>query len=124
MRYLPVAHPALLERFGGGRDRSAMPMVVFNAKDRLQHEELRRHTDREPEVVHEVPSSEDFRAAIEAGLGWGLLPQAQASDGIGAGRLERLGRSTTRVELYWQRWKLDSPLLDRLSEQLLAHAPH
>jgi LysR family transcriptional regulator (chromosome initiation inhibitor) len=123
MRYLPVANPALLERSGGRPDWAAMPMVVFNAKDRLQHEELRRHTDRDPAVVHEVPSSEDFRAAIEAGLGWGLLPQSQASTGIGAGRLTRLGRSTTHVELYWQRWKLDSPLLDRLSEQLLAHAP-
>ncbi|GAA3531110.1 lysine export transcriptional regulatory protein LysG [Aeromicrobium flavum] len=123
MRYLPVAHPALVARLGGRPDWSALPMVVFNAKDRLQHDELRRHTDREPRVVHEVPSSDDFRAAIEAGLGWGLLPHDQASDGVDAGRLARLGRSTTRVALYWQRWKLDSPLLDRLSEQLLTHAP-
>jgi len=123
MRYLPVAHPGLLDRFGGRPDWKALPMVVFNAKDRLQHEELRRHTDAEPRVVHEVPSSDDFRAAIEAGLGWGLLPHDQAAAGIESGALARLGRSTTRVALYWQRWKLDSPLLDRISERLLAHAP-
>lgn len=123
MRYVAVAAPTLLDRVGGRPDWGAMPMVVFNAKDRLQHTELRRHTPDDPSRVHEVPASDDFRAAIEAGLGWGLLPESQAQDGVADGRLSRLGRSTTRVDLYWQRWKLDSPLLDRLSGTLLAHAP-
>ena len=122
MRYLPVAHPRLLGP-GGRPDWSAMPMVVFNAKDRLQHEQLRRHTDTDPAVVHEVPSSDDFRAAVEAGLGWGLLPETQARAALDDARLVRLGRSVTRVALYWQRWKLDSPLLDRLSGTLQTHAP-
>ncbi|SKB03984.1 LysR family transcriptional regulator ArgP [Aeromicrobium choanae] len=122
MRYLPVAHPRLLGP-GGRPDWSAMPMVVFNAKDRLQHEELRRHTDADPAVVHEVPSSDDFRAAVEAGLGWGLLPESQARAALDDARLVRLGRSVTRVALYWQRWKLNSDLLDRMSESVLAHAP-
>lgn len=122
MRYLPVAHPSLLGR-SGRPDWAGMPMVVFNAKDRLQHEELQRHTEATPAVVHEVPSSDDFRAAIEAGLGWGLLPEAQATAGVEAGALVRLGRSVTRVSLYWQRWRLDSPLLDRLSAAVAAHAP-
>lgn len=121
MRYLPVAHPSLLR--SGRADWSGMPMVVFNAKDRLQHEELRRHTEVAPPVVHEVPSSDDFRAAIEAGLGWGLLPEAQARAGIEAGTLIRLGRSVTRVSLYWQRWRLDSELLDRLSDAVSTHSP-
>lgn len=123
MRYIAVASPGLLDRFSGRPDWAAMPMVVFNAKDRLQHAELRRHTPHDPPLVHEVPASDDFRAAIEAGLGWGLLPEPQAQEGLDDGRLTRLGRSTTRVALYWQRWKLDSPLLDRLSESLRAHAP-
>lgn len=122
MRYLPVAHPSLLDR-SGRPDWAGMPMVVFNAKDRLQHEELQRHTDAAPAVVHEVPSSDDFRAAVEAGLGWGLLPEVQARDGIEAGTLVRLGRSVTRVSLYWQRWRLDSELLDRLSDAVADHAP-
>lgn len=122
MRYLPVAHPSLLG--GSGRpDWASMPVVVFNAKDRLQHDTLRRHTGETPAVIHEVPSSEDFRAAIEAGLGWGLLPEAHARSGIESGDLTRLGRSVTRVALYWQRWKLDSPLLDRLTASVLEHAP-
>jgi len=123
MRYLPVVAPALLERCGGRADWERLPMVVFNAKDRLQHAELARHTAAPPPLVHEVPSSDDFRAAIEAGLGWGLLPEPQAREWLEQERLIRLGRSVTRVELYWQRWRLDSPLLDRLTESLLAHAP-
>lgn len=122
MRYLPIAHPSLLDR-SGRPDWAGMPMVVFNAKDRLQHEELQRHTEVAPPVVHEVPSSDDFRAAIEAGLGWGLLPEAQARAGIEASTLVRLGRSVTRVSLYWQRWRLDSELLDQLSDAVAAHAP-
>jgi len=122
MRYLAVASPALLARFDGRPDWARMPVVVFNAKDRLQHAELERR-GATPPVVHEVPSSDDFRAAIESGLGWGMLPQAQARESLADDRLVRLGRSVTRVELYWQRWRLDSPLLDRLSESLLAHAP-
>lgn len=122
LRYLPVAHPSLLDR-SGRPDWEAMPMVVFNTKDRLQHDELGRHTEAVPAVVHEVPSSDGFRAALEAGLGWGLLPEAQARGGVEAGTLVRLGRSVTRVALYWQRWRLDSELLDRLSLAVAAHAP-
>lgn len=124
MRYLAVARPELIEKVGGAPDWAAMPMVVFNDKDLLQHRHLRRHTDTDPAVVHEVPSSEDFRAAITAGLGWGLLPESQASPALDGGRLVRLGRPVTSVALYWQRWKLDSALLDRISASLQAHAPH
>ena len=123
MRYLTVAAPSLLDRFGGRPDWAAMPVVMFNAKDRLQHAELARHTSSAPPLVHEVPSSDDFRAAVEAGLGWGLLPEGQAQEAIARGDLARLGRTVTRVQLHWQRWRLDSPLLDRLSASLLAHAP-
>lgn len=122
MRYLPVAHRRLLGS-SGRPDWAAMPMVVFNAKDRLQHEELARHTDAEPDVVHTVPSSDDFRAAVQAGLGWGMLPESQARHGIESGALVRLGRSVTRVRLYWQRWRLESELLDRLTQAVVAHAP-
>ena len=71
--------------------------------------------DRSDGAGLEVPASDDFRAAIEAGLGWGLLPQEQATEGLDAGRLVRLGRSASRVDLYWQRWRIDSPLMDQLT---------
>lgn len=119
MRYLPVASPALLDR---SPERATMPMVEFNEKDDLQCAELERHRQPAPPVVHRVPSSDDFRAAVEAGLGWGMLPEVQASSGLTDGRLVRLCDHTAGVRLYWQRWKLESPLLDRVTTRVLNHA--
>ena len=67
LRYLPAAAPALADRWrrGGSPDWAAMPVVIFNAKDDLQHELLRRYgVEQGPPVVHQVPSSADFYAAV------------------------------------------------------------
>lgn len=93
LRYLPAAIPALADRWqrGGSPDWAAMPTVIFNAKDDLQHEQLRRYgVEQGPPVVHQVPSSADFYAAVSLGLGWGMLPEPQAAADIAAGRLVRL----------------------------------
>ncbi len=49
---------------------------------------------------------------MASGLGWGLVPEAQAGPLLRAGALVRVtpGR-TLDVPLYWQQWKLDSPAL-------------
>ena len=91
-------------------DWAAMPVVVFNDKDDLQHELLRRHGVRTaPPVVHQVPSTADFYAAVRMGLGWGMLPEPQARADLAAGALIRLSADLIDVPLYWQRWRLDSP---------------
>lgn len=119
MAYRPVATPGLVARHPR---RSQLPMVVFNEKDTLQDDELRRHRLGPPPLVHRVPSSEDFRFAVLAGLGWGMLPEVQAEEPLASGRLVHLCGHTSRVSLYWQRWKLASTLLDRLSDTVLAAA--
>lgn len=127
MRYAAAAAPALLDRFTdrSGRMRwSAMPMVRFNDKDELQQVELRRHgVDSEPAVVHRVPASDDFAAAVRAGLGWGMLPAHQLDPAERDGVVVRIGRRTVAVPLYWQRWRLDSTLLDRLTDSVVARCP-
>jgi LysR family transcriptional regulator (chromosome initiation inhibitor) len=118
LRYLPAAAPALAERWmhGGTPDWAAMPTVIFNAKDDLQHEQLRRYgIEQGPPVVHQVPSSADFYAAVSLGLGWGMLPEPQAAADLAAGRLVRLSPDVIDIPLYWQRWRLDSPLLAALT---------
>jgi LysR family transcriptional regulator, chromosome initiation inhibitor len=138
LRYLPAASPAVADRWqlkgegpggpGGGSppggeaagarspDWAAMPVMVFNDKDDLQHELLRRHgIEHDPAVVHQVPSSADFYAAIRAGLGWGMLPEPQARVDLAAGALVRLSGDAIDVPLYWQRWRLDSPKLAALT---------
>ena len=120
LRYLPAAAPATAGRWrrDGQPDWAAMPVVVFNDKDDLQHELLRRLgvTPTQPgPVVHQVPSTADFYQAICLGLGWGMLPEPQAAAALAEGRLVRLADQVIDVPLYWQRWRLDSPRLAALT---------
>jgi LysR family transcriptional regulator (chromosome initiation inhibitor) len=118
LRYLPAATPAVAARWrrGPGPDWAAMPAVVFNDKDDLQYDLLRRYdAGAGPPVVHQVPSSADFYAAVRLGLGWGMLPEPQARAPLATGELVRLSDDVIDVPLYWQRWRLDSPRLGALT---------
>lgn len=118
LRYVPAAAPAFADRWRRERspDWAAMPSMVFNDKDELQQELLRRHgiTQALP-VVHRVPSSADFYEAVRTGLGWGMLPEPQARADLAAGRVMRLSSDVIDVPLYWQRWRLGSARLTVLT---------
>jgi LysR family transcriptional regulator (chromosome initiation inhibitor) len=119
LRYVPAAAPDVAERWRRGRgvDWAAMPMVVFNEKDHLQHDVLVARGVETPPVVHRVPTSADFLEAVCLGLGWGMIPHPQLGPAVEAGRLVPLGtRLHVDVPLYWQRWRLDSPVLGRLTD--------
>lgn len=119
LRYVPAATPALLEghRHGHGPDWARMPVVVFNEKDALQHDVLRAHGVDGPPVVHRVPTSADFLEAVRLGLGWGAVPEPQLRPALADGSLVALGaRGHVDVPLFWQRWRIDSPVLDRLGD--------
>lgn len=126
LRYLPAATPALADRWqlgGTSPDWSAMPVVVFNNKDDLQDELLRRHgVAGRPLVVHEVPSSADFCESVRLGLGWGMLPEPQARADLASGELVLLSDDVIDVPLHWQRWRLDSPKLAALTAAVRATA--
>ena len=119
LRYVPAAAPAFADRWRRGRapDWAAMPAVVFGAKDDLQQDMLRcRGLPQLPPVVHQVPTSADFLAAVRIGLGWGMLPEPQARADLAAGQLVRLSGDVLDVPLFWQRWRLDSPRLTTLTD--------
>jgi LysR family transcriptional regulator, chromosome initiation inhibitor len=119
LRYVPAAAPQVVERWrrGRGPDWAAMPMVVFNEKDTLQHDLLAGRGVGAPPVVHRVPTSADFLEAVGLGLGWGMIPLPQLAPLVESGRLVPLGtRLHVDVRLHWQRWRLDSPTLDRLTD--------
>ncbi|MEU7553244.1 LysR family transcriptional regulator ArgP [Streptomyces sp. NPDC044571] len=130
-RYLPVASPGFAARhLGEGaeleRGLRKAPVIVFDRRDVLQDSFVRSLTG-DPEAAasplrHHVPTSEGFRDAVAAGLGWGLVPQPQAEPLLRAGALVLLvpGRPLD-VPLYWQQWKLDSPALSRAA-QVIAQA--
>lgn len=121
IRYTPAAAPWLVERHRRGRgiDWSTMPIVVFNEKDHLQDDLLAAHGAGRPPVVHRVPSTADFHAALGAGLGWGMLLDPQLDESLAAGEVVRLpGSRPVVVPLYWQRWRLDSPALAALTDDV------
>lgn len=118
MRYRPAATPAFAARWRRGRshDWAAAPVVVFNDKDHLQADVLAARGLGAPPVVHRVPTSADYLEALRLGLGWGMLPDQQLRPDVAAGRLVALpGGDHLDVALHWQRWRLDSPVLDRLT---------
>lgn len=117
LSYTPAAAPSLLERHHrrNGLDWATVPMVVFNEKDRLQDQALAAHGVGRPPVVHRVPSSADFVEAIRRGLGWGMVPDPHLTPG----ELVPLPRSRpVHVQLFWQRWRLESPALQALSQDV------
>lgn len=125
LRYTAAAAPELLDRHRRGRgvDWAAIPMVVFNEKDRLQDDVRAAHSATRPPVVHRVPSTADFHEAVRRGLGWAMLLDDQLEASLADGAVVRLpGARPVHVPLFWQRWRLDSPALAALTADVRAAA--
>lgn len=134
-RYRAVASPAFVDRYlgvaaGTGSERRLLdrmdrvPLVDYDRADDLQQGYLRRVLGHAPSGPrHFVPTSADFARAVSLGFGWGMLPEAQCLDAIDRGDLVELtpGRRAD-VALWWQRWNLASPLLERVTDAVRATA--
>ena len=121
MRYLAVASPQFHRRhLANGPTAEALataPMLVFNRKDALQQRFVEALVGRrlEPPVTY-LPSSQGFVEAARLGLGWGMVPAQLAGPAVQGGDLLEIapGRALD-LPLYWQRWRLDSAALARLT---------
>ncbi|MFE2139508.1 LysR family transcriptional regulator ArgP [Streptomyces sp. NPDC059466] len=126
MRYLAAASPGFAGRWlDAGADTplhdllADAPVVVFDRNDDFQDDfaaGLLGGRGASP-MRHSVPTSEGFVDAVAAGLGWGMVPEAQAGPLLRAGRLVGLAPDrAVDVPLYWQQWKLDFPALAVVAE--------
>jgi LysR family transcriptional regulator (chromosome initiation inhibitor) len=120
MRYLPVASAQYVERhLPDGLTAAAAahaPSLAWNRDDALQDALLRRVFRRTiARPVHYVPTAEGFGAAVRAGLGWGMYPDQLAAPELADGSFVRIADVHLDVPLYWQCWKLDSPLVARVT---------
>ncbi|WP_410609438.1 LysR family transcriptional regulator ArgP [Amycolatopsis sp. lyj-109] len=127
LRYLPLAHPAFAARWVTGalrEDLATAPVVLFDDHDDLQDAFVRLLGGSGASALrHYVPASEMVVAAVEAGLGWGMVPEVQAAPGLRAGTLVPLVRNRpVDVPLYWQQWKLDLPALSTVADAVAAAA--
>jgi LysR family transcriptional regulator, chromosome initiation inhibitor len=127
MRYVPVASNAYIERYLPEgftvRAVSGAPSVAWNRDDALQDMLVRkvfRRDVRRPQ--HFVPTTEGFGAAVRAGHGWGMFPDSLVARHVGDGSLVRVSDEHLDVPLYWQCWKLDSPIVKTVTEAVHALA--
>ncbi|CAN5336137.1 LysR family transcriptional regulator ArgP [soil metagenome] len=122
VRYRPRASPSFVDRvFADGVDANSLgsaSVVVFDQKDRLQDRYLAMATRRRIDPPrHVVPASADFALAVRLGLGWGMLPDAQAEGTFVFDETRHID-----VPLYWQQWNLRSPLLDAVAAEVVSTA--
>jgi LysR family transcriptional regulator (chromosome initiation inhibitor) len=120
MRYIPVASPGYVERYlpAGftAEAAAAAPSLAWNREDALQDMLLRKVFRRSfAQPVHYVPTAEGFGAAARAGVGWGTYPEQTAAQALAEGAFVRISDAHLDVPLYWQCWKLDSPIIETVT---------
>nr|WP_029150703.1 LysR family transcriptional regulator ArgP [Microbacterium indicum] len=125
--YIAVATPGYIARWlPDGVSRAALaaaPLIDFDRTDDIQSEWLRGNAvDPLDPPRHYVPASEDYAAAVRLGMGWGMLPPAQAAPSIEAGVLRSLGNPDLAEPLYWQQWNLESPVLTAIRSEIVGAA--
>lgn len=133
MRYRCVAAPALVASWRGKTGQVvpqrllASPAIIFNRKDGLQDLFLAQHFGladvRYPR--HFVPAVDAFKAAIELGMGWGMVLEQQWNEHASGSALagpadplpleEVLPGASVDIALYWQHWAREPALAQRLT---------
>lgn len=119
MRYHAMASVDFAERwFPEGMAPTELreaPMLTFDRKDDMQDRFVRKRTRRRLNPPRNyVPGALEFVEAARLGLGWAMLPDAMVADTTDLVSLAP--DDPIAVPLYWQRWRLDSPVLDALTD--------
>lgn len=125
MHYRAVGTAELRDSFrldNGELDWAAMPALRFGPRDALQDEDLHGRVQSATlgqRRISNIPSSEAFVKACCAGLGWALVPELQCRPLVKSGELVCLDDEVLSVELHWQRWRLESRLLEGLTRAVV-----
>jgi len=101
------------------------PAVIFNRKDRLQHQFFKRCFGTSPDLftAHYIPAAEQFLDVISAGYCYGMVPDWQGRELIASGKLiELVPEAKVQVNLYWHCWNLAAQPLQEFSRQLVTKA--
>lgn len=126
MRYRPVATPALKNAYmvDGAINWADMPVLRYGPNDALQESDWRGRLPERPRErrVSQIPSSEAFLMAVHSGLGWAYLADLQSKPFLDSGELVPLDDTFVDVPLYWQHWRLQSSMLEGLTQSVVAAA--
>ena len=98
-----------------------LPFIAFNRKDDLQAEFVSKACGLKRVNLSQryVPSSEGQLRTVLAGWGASVVPELLVADLLTSGQLVNLSPGyALPVSLYWHCWKLDSAVLDSLTQAL------
>jgi LysR family transcriptional regulator (chromosome initiation inhibitor) len=127
MRYMAVASPAYIERYlpdgFTARAVAAAPSLEWNREDALQDMLVRKVFRRDiRRLQHFVPTAEGFGAAVRSGRGWGMFPDSLAAPALENGSFVRISETHLDVPLFWQCWKLNSPIVQKVTDAVSSAA--
>ncbi|MBE0384301.1 LysR family transcriptional regulator ArgP [Pseudoalteromonas carrageenovora] len=117
IRYKAIASPEFIKqhKINDLSQLAHLPCLVYSDLDKLQHQFLNDINGSTPLFTHIYPSSEGFKQAMIAGLGYGLLPTLQLGDSLTKGELVDLfPEYYIDTPLYWHYWQTESPQLKTL----------
>ena len=122
MRYVAVGSEDYVERYlsSGFTAQAAglAPSLAWNRDDALQDRLVRKVFRKDiARPTHYIPTAEGFGAAVRAGLGWGMFP-----DSLVDASLTLVTGVYLDVPLYWQCWKLDSAIVDTVTDAVRSAA--
>jgi LysR family transcriptional regulator (chromosome initiation inhibitor) len=100
------------------------PGLIFNQKDRLQHDWIRQTTGKAIAYpTHWLPSTQSFVEACLLGMGWGVNPEQLVQRHLASGRLvELVPGAVLDVPLYWQVSRLARDRLSALTQSIVTTA--
>jgi LysR family transcriptional regulator, chromosome initiation inhibitor len=97
------------------------PLIAFDHGHQVEDRYLRRRSRRRLDPPrHYVRSSGAFTQAVRLGFG-GLIPDLQAAP-ADPSLIEFDPGAVVDVPLFWQQWRLRSPLLERVAAAVHEHA--
>ncbi|BEV71783.1 LysR family transcriptional regulator ArgP [Paludibacterium sp. THUN1379] len=129
MRFYCVATPAFArQHFPHGMTDSALaraPAVLVSHDDPLHFDFLaQQHPDFDGVFpFHLIPSINEFVDVITAGAGFGLVSSLLIGERLNQGELVDLCPAAPfHLPLFWHRWAMQSTLISRLTDSLMAEA--
>lgn len=128
LRYVPVASPQFVARWLDGPLPELLPAAPVLVTDRDDDRQDRfvgglAHGRAASVYRHHIGTSEGMLDAATAGLGWGLVPLMQARRWLAAGTLvDLVPGAVADVPLFWQQWRIDSPVLLAAAQAVIAAA--
>jgi LysR family transcriptional regulator, chromosome initiation inhibitor len=72
--------------------------------------------------IHYVPTAEGFGAAVRRGVRWGMYPEQLAAPALADGSFVRISDAHLDVPVYWQSWKLNSPMVQTVTNAVRSSA--